>query len=154
MLSGRPSSAPAHGADRDVRALCTTRIVTAADAPLVPPGALAASAALQDAAAARLRPLIEPVPLFALNSPSHRQRVQAQIADSAREANNSGAPARAAELFERAHSVLPTNALLISALNMRLKSGDPALALAGYGCALRMSLSTSQRDHRHRNHRD
>ena len=98
---------------------------------LLPAELIATSIALQETAAPRLRALMEPVALFALNSPAHRQRVQAQIAESAREANHAGLPARAAELFERAHAVHPTRALLISALNMRLKSGEAGVALAG-----------------------
>ncbi|KAL1524497.1 hypothetical protein AB1Y20_019391 [Prymnesium parvum] len=118
------------------------------DAPLVPLEAIAASAALQEEAAPHLRALMQPVPLFALNSPAHRQRVQSQIAESAREANTRGEFSRAAELFERANSVLPSNTLLISALNMKLKSGQPSVALAGYGRALRLlSLTDSQREH-------
>ncbi|KAL3902223.1 MAG: hypothetical protein SGPRY_012164, partial [Prymnesium sp.] len=117
------------------------------DAPLVPPEAMAASLSLQEGEATSLRPLFDPVPLFALNSHSHKARVQQQLAESAKEANHAGDFKRAAELFERANSVLPSTTLLVSSLNMLLKAGCPSTALAGYGRVLTRQLTDSQRAH-------
>ena len=128
-----------------VRRFATTPPSTPVDeAPLpaeVVAQAVAAARALAEEASLsrRVGRLLKPVPpADALRqTAATRQATGWRLAAEAHAANRRGDSEAAAVGFEQSHAWWPASASVLSALNMRLKVGEPAVALLGYWMLLR-----------------